>query len=307
MAQAVEAGADDLRLAAQGVRVLHAVVAREMRAADRRAVEQRAVVLRDVDLPRLAAQLMDARVERPVAAARRVDRQRADDERGFEHRLEGEERVQRQRGRDLGAVDQREAFLGTETQRRDARLLQHVGRRPTCFSFQTFTFPDQRQGEVRQRRQVARGADRALARHIRHEAGVVHREQGVDHRLAHARGAARQRRRLEREHQPHHRGGERRADADAVRADQVELQAFEPGGIDALAGELAEARVDAIDRRAALRRALHHGRAGAHPLARRLADDEPHAAGVDRLQLVERDRAGTELHYPLSPLGRGLG
>ena len=90
VAQLVEAGADHLRLAAQAVRVLHAVVALQVRAADLAAREQRAVVARDVDLPRLAAQRVDARIERAVAAARRVDRQRADDERRLEHRLEGE-------------------------------------------------------------------------------------------------------------------------------------------------------------------------------------------------------------------------
>ena len=88
MAQLVEAGADDLRLAAQAVRVLDAVVALQVRAADLAAGEQRAVVARDVDLPGLAAQRVDARIERAVAAARRVDRERADDERRLEHRLE---------------------------------------------------------------------------------------------------------------------------------------------------------------------------------------------------------------------------
>ena len=88
VAQLVQAGAHDLRLAAQAVRVLHAVVALEVGAADRAAFEQRAVVLRHVDLPGLAAQRVDARVERAVAAARGVDRQRADHQRRFEHRLE---------------------------------------------------------------------------------------------------------------------------------------------------------------------------------------------------------------------------
>ena len=100
MAQLVEAGAHHLRLAAQAVRVLHPVVALEVRAADRAALEQRAVVARDVDLPRLAAQRVDARIERAVAAARRIDRQRADDERRLEHRLERQEaRAARARSR----------------------------------------------------------------------------------------------------------------------------------------------------------------------------------------------------------------
>ena len=39
---------------------------------------------------------------------------------------------------------------------------------------------DQRQREMRERREVARGADRALRRHERDEAGVEEREQRVD-------------------------------------------------------------------------------------------------------------------------------
>ena len=120
MAQLVEAGADHLRLAAQAVRILHPVVALGVRGADRAAGQQGAVVLRHVDLARLAAQRVDARVERAVAAARGVHRQRADHQRRLQHRLEAQESVQRQRGRGLRAVDQREAFLRGELQRRDA-------------------------------------------------------------------------------------------------------------------------------------------------------------------------------------------
>jgi hypothetical protein len=121
VAQLVEAGAHDLRLAAQAVRILDPVVALQVRAADLAAREQRAVVAGDVDLPRLAAQVVDARIERAVAAACRVDRERADDERCFEHGLEREQRVQGKRGRDLRSVDERQPFLRGERERRDGR------------------------------------------------------------------------------------------------------------------------------------------------------------------------------------------
>ena len=55
---------------------------------------------------------MDARIKRAVAAARRVDGQRADHQRSFEYRLKAEQSVQRQRGRSLRAVNQRQAFFG---------------------------------------------------------------------------------------------------------------------------------------------------------------------------------------------------
>ena len=112
VAQLVEAGADDLRLAAQAVRVLHAIVALEMTSArialpaSRRGSTAatsicpgwpRSAWMRGSNgpsLPRAAST-----VSAPI------------DERRFEHRLEREQRVQRQRGRDLRAVDQRQAFL----------------------------------------------------------------------------------------------------------------------------------------------------------------------------------------------------
>ena len=79
-----------------------------------------------------------------------------------------EQRVQRQRGRDLGAVDQRQAFLGREHQRRDAGAPAAPARPGTRSAVdQHLAFADQRQRQVRQRRQVARGADRALARDAR--------------------------------------------------------------------------------------------------------------------------------------------
>ena len=99
----------------------------------------------------------------------------------------------RERGRDLRAVDQRQAFLGRELQRRDAgvaQALRAAGLRAP--STRNLALADQRQRHVRQRREVARRADRALARHERQQAGVVHREQRVDHRFAHARAAARE-------------------------------------------------------------------------------------------------------------------
>src|SRR6185369_13135440 len=132
-------GADDLRLAAQAVRILNAIVAVQVRAADLAAREQGAVVARDVDLPRLAAQRVDARVERAVAAARRVDGERADDERRLEHRLEGE---------------QREPFLGGEREGGDADALQHLGRRTANAVDDELALADQRQRQVRERREI---------------------------------------------------------------------------------------------------------------------------------------------------------
>ena len=89
MTELVQAGAHHLRLAAQAVRVLHAVVALEVAQADPAAGEQLAVVLRHVDLAGLAAQRVDARVERAVAAARGVPQEGDPDPLGADRRHVG--------------------------------------------------------------------------------------------------------------------------------------------------------------------------------------------------------------------------
>ena len=81
VAQHVEHGAHHLRLAAQAVGVLHAVVADEVRGADGAAGHQRAQGVGAVDLAAMAAQRVDARIERRVGALGGLGRQRAGDQR----------------------------------------------------------------------------------------------------------------------------------------------------------------------------------------------------------------------------------
>ena len=99
--------------------ILHLVVGarRAMGFADRAARHQAAQRCGDIDLALLAAQRMDARIERRVGAFQRIGRHRAGDERGGEHLLDLEQPAERQRGRNLRAVEQREAFLRAERQR----------------------------------------------------------------------------------------------------------------------------------------------------------------------------------------------
>ncbi len=108
-AQHVEHRAHHLRLAAQRIGVLHALVAQAMAVADRAALRATHAARRRRPLAGMAAQRMDARIEGRVGAAQRIDAHRAGDQRGAEHALGGEQPGQRQRGRDLRAVDQRRA------------------------------------------------------------------------------------------------------------------------------------------------------------------------------------------------------
>ena len=245
--------------------------------ADRAAGEQRAVVLRDVDLAGLAAQRVDARIERPVAAARRVDRQRADDERRFEHRLEREQRVQRERGRDLRAVDQRQAFL-----RRRARAARCRRASSACggrHALAVDAAPRLRRSAPASGAPAARGRRRRRPSPGRACTGtrpaLCSASSVSMTSCAHAGVAARQARRLQ---QPASAARPRRRSGSptptAVRADQVELQRRELVFGDARAGQLAEAGVDAVDRRVALRRRA------ARP--RRWRASPARAAGVER-------------------------
>ena len=100
--------------------------------------------------------------------------------------------------------------------------------------------------------------------------------QMLDRRPAHARGALREARELQRHHQPHDGSRQRLADAGGMREHDVALERREIGGADAHAGELSEAGVDAVDRLA-------------------LRDDglDGPGAGLDggAAILIERDRA----------------
>ena len=69
--------------------------------------------------------------------------------------------------------------------------------------------PHQRRRHVRERREVARGADRALRRDDGQQAARQAGFQHLDHRPAHARSALRQAAELQRQHQPHHLGRQR--------------------------------------------------------------------------------------------------
>ena len=96
---------------------------------------------------------------------------------GGEHVLGAEQAGQRQRGRHLRAVEQRQAFLRAEHEGREADARASLRRRRSRVAVgrRGLAFADQHAGQVRQRRQVARGADRALARNARQHAGIEQR------------------------------------------------------------------------------------------------------------------------------------
>ena len=287
MAHLVDARAHHLRLAAQAVRVLHAVAV-DVRRADVALREQVAVERRGFALAAMTANVLDAGIERGVAAEARVDRHRAGDERGGQRALRREHSGERQRRRHLRAVEQREPLLGHQLERFQARRGERVGARQHAPADARLALADQHRREMRERRQVARRADRPLRRNARHDAGVRDVHDQVDDFPAHARVPARERRGLQRHDEPDRRVVEQRPRSRAVRAHERALQLGQPRVVDARAREEAEAGVDAVDGIAAREDLRNRRGRGVHARLRRRVDGESRSVGPDRAQRPER-------------------
>ena len=129
LTQLGQAGAHDLRLATQRVRVLH-LVAGGVGAADLAAVaEQVAEGCRRVDLPALATGGMDARIEGRARTQQRLDAERAANAGGSVQVLGLEQPAQGVGGGHLGAVEQGQALLGGQGHRLQAGDGQRLGGR----------------------------------------------------------------------------------------------------------------------------------------------------------------------------------
>jgi len=88
--------------------------------------------------------------------------------------------LQRQRGGYLRAIQEREPFLGLQDQRLDSQFTQRLRRRHSRAFQGDLAFADQGRGKVRQRRQIARSANRALPGQDRQCIGIQQRGQSLD-------------------------------------------------------------------------------------------------------------------------------
>ena len=276
--------AHHLRLAAQAIGVLHARVVVQMRGADRAARHQRAQRRRRPRSGRDGGASAWMRGSNGVSEPRAASVDSAPvTSAGTEQRFRLEQAGQRVGGGELRAVEQRQPLLRPQRQRRQAGRgerfrRRHATRRPK----RDLADADHRRRHVGERREIARGADRALRRHDRHQPARQHRlEQraasaGRTPEAPWARLASfsaiisrvdRDRRRL--------------ADAGGVRQHDVALQLREIGCGDAHARELAEAGIDAIDR-------LARARGCAPPPPR---SPRRRAAPRDRARPPRRDRS----------------
>ncbi|MNY21527.1 hypothetical protein D3C86_1550820 [compost metagenome] len=147
---------------------------------------------------------------------------------------------------------------------------------------------------MRERRQIARGADRTLGRNHRQHIGVGQLQQGVGNRRVHARVAARQAHGLGGQHQAHHTVRKRRARAGAVRQHEIALQLRQAFARNARVGQLTKAGIDAIDHPIFMDDALHRGLGVLHRGQRLGVQPQPQAAAMQLPQRGEVHRAGAQ-------------
>ena len=259
----VPGGAEDLGGAPERVGVLHARVVERVRGDDLAVFEERGEAGGNGDLAALTAGGVDAGVEEGVGGAAGVDGHRSGGEGGVEETFEILYEQGALGGHEMSAVDEGEAFFGFEGEGFEsggfegagagdhsmfARLGEpgHLKQGHLRQGYLGVAFADEDQGDVGQGGEVAGGADGAGLRDDGCDAGVEEGEDGVDQVGADAREAA-----GEGGGEEEHRGaddvvGKGGSDAGGVGANEVLLEVVEVGGRDSLAGEGAEAGVDAV-------------------------------------------------------------
>ena len=202
-----------------------------------------------------------------------------------------------------------------------------TGSRPACSSASPpgqpppveggLALADQRQREVRERREVAARADGAAARHVRQHAAVEALHEQLDRHRARARVALRQRVGAQQHRRAHDLVRVRLADPAGVAAQEAELELFGQLLGDRARDEAAEAGVDAVGvLLAAVRGLLDELAGGAHALARGVRErDRPGVDGdlpdVGEREIVARQRPALDHAASLSrtrraPFGRPL-
>ena len=270
--------------------------------ADDRAVEQRAQGRGRVDLALVAAQRVDIRMERRRRAHGGIGRQRAGDQRRLRGTMGAEQAGQRQRGRDLRAVDQRQAFLGGQHDRLQAGCGESAARRHALAVEEGFALAHHHRRHMRERRKIAGSADRALFRDDRDDALFQHASISANDVRPDAGSAAPERDELQRHDQADDVFGSGSPTPQQCDRIRLRCRVATSAACDLDRGEFAEAGIDAIDRLVA------GGDLG--DARRRLGDAgvegriEPCrlAVPVDRFECRKRYRAGVKYKRHLKVL-----
>jgi len=286
----------DLRHAPHTVGVLHLGTI-GVRLHDLAIGQQSAQVGGTGDLAGMRADGVYPRVERFQRTFRRLDGHGTGDVGDFPQLSGANQRVGKDGRADLRAVDERQPLARLEPIRFQLgpaeRLLAVYQSKPAlgCAGLGQIRCPfaDHEQAHVRQRREVAAGADAALLRDGRHDAAIEHLDEMLDQPDGDTGMSLHQRLDAKRQRQAGDADVQHRAPADGMAAQKVFLKVQDFLRLDPLTRQLAEAGVDAVDRAALGQQLLKATASRIDPLPRRQADtDASNPPGQDGLGLVNR-------------------
>ena len=249
-----------------------------------------------LDLAGVRAGKLVGRGERHIRPEERLDALGRGDGRGPGQAVGVREQQRPLRAHQLGPVEEREALLCLQRDGLDPRLAQGKQGRHHLPTQLDLAAPDQRQRQVGERRQVARGAHAPLRRHDRMDA---RREEGEEpiHQEGPATGVA-QRERVgpQEQHRPDDVPGERRADADGVAHEQVLLELPRIGRRDVRARQVPETGGDPVDDVPGRDEPLHDGPGLLHPDASVDVQAHRHAPAGDRFHVGDGEVRARQDH-----------
>ena len=241
------------------------------------------------DLSGMRPSQLVGRRKRDVGAEQRLDA----DRRGHAGRPRqpvsvGEEQ-RPDRAHELGAVQEREPFLGLEDERLEADLAKGDERGHRVAVELDRAASDERQRQMGKRRQVARRADGTLRRHDGMDTELEEGEQPVDEERPAAAVPQGQRVRPEQEHRPDDVPGQGRADACRVAHQQVLLQPRRVGRCDEPRRQGPEAGRDPVDDLAGGDEPLDDVSGLLHPRPSVAIERDGRPAAGDRLDAGDRE------------------
>ena len=156
-----------LRHAAQAIGVLNPRIVRQVRLPDFTVPQEMTQMLRDRLLAGMGPRLVDARVKRGRRSLERFQAHRPGDVRDPRQTFGAEQGQATHRMHGLRSIQKRQPFLGLEDDRPQPRVLERIAARQQRPFIKRFAFADQRQRQMRQRRQIPARADRPLFRNNR--------------------------------------------------------------------------------------------------------------------------------------------
>ena len=189
-AQQVDAGSHDLRLAPDAIGILDTTVAIPVAFANLGALHKPPHGCGDLDLTPMTTQRMNFGQQRSRRSHDCVGGQAGRHKTCLRHAPRLKQANQCISGGELGSVDQSEAFLRPENDRRQTGSLQGIPSRQAFSAVVCLSLADQHGSHMGKRCKVPRRTDRALSRNDRRDALREHHLDQFEHLEANSRGTS---------------------------------------------------------------------------------------------------------------------